>query len=68
LPVDGVIWPSDRHAGLCCPGLGAKEFREVADIIAGAPTPSFDGGVAVNLRDRVSALADKFPLYRGLLS
>ena len=50
------------------PGLGTKEFREVADIIAGAPTPSFDGGVAVNLRDRVSALADKFPLYRGLLS
>ena len=48
-------------------GFGTKEFREVADIIAGAPLPSFDG-VAVNLGDRVAALADKFPLYRGLLS
>ena len=30
--------------------------------------PSFDDGVAVKLRDRVSALADKFPLYPGLSS
>jgi hypothetical protein len=33
-----------------------------------APLPSFDDGVAVKLRDRISALADNFPLYRGLLS
>jgi glycine hydroxymethyltransferase len=48
------------------PGFGTKEIHEVADIIAGAPQPSFDDGVAANLRDRVSALADKFPLHRGL--
>ncbi len=50
------------------PGFGTKEFRDVADIIAGAPLPSVDDGVPVNLRNRVCALADKFPLCRGLLS
>jgi glycine hydroxymethyltransferase len=67
--------PSTVSSGLrmgtpafAAPGFGTTEFHEVADIIAGAPLPSFDDGVAVNLRYRVSALADKFPLDRGLLS
>ena len=55
------------HA-FAAPGLGTKEFREIADIIAGAPLPLFDDGVAVNPGDRVCALDDKFQLYRGLLS
>lgn len=39
---------------LAAPGFGTKEVRGVANIIDGAPLPSFDVGVAVNLRDRVS--------------
>jgi glycine hydroxymethyltransferase len=50
------------------PGFGTKEPRDVADIIGGAPLRSLDDGVPVNLRDRISALADKFPRYRELLS
>lgn len=49
-------------------GFGTTDFRPVADITAGAPLPSFDDAGAANLRDRISAFADKFPLYRGLLS
>ena len=49
-------------------GFGTSDFRPVADIIAGVPLPSFDDDGAVNLRERISALADTFPLYRGLLS
>jgi glycine hydroxymethyltransferase len=62
---------SGRRIGapaFAAPGFGTKELRDVADAIAGTPLPSFDDGVPVNLRDRVSALADKFPLYRGLFS
>jgi glycine hydroxymethyltransferase len=48
---------------LAARGFGAEEFREVADIIAAALLPSFDDGIAQKLRDRVTALAEKFPLY-----
>ncbi|CAM5396172.1 serine hydroxymethyltransferase [Streptomyces abikoensis] len=44
-------------------GFGADDFREVADIIAEALKPSYD---AEALRGRVTALADKHPLYPGL--
>jgi glycine hydroxymethyltransferase len=44
-------------------GFGEEEFREVADIIAAALLPGFDDAVATGLRARVSALADRFPLY-----
>ncbi|MEV5509485.1 serine hydroxymethyltransferase [Streptomyces orinoci] len=44
-------------------GFTAEDFREVADIIAEALKPSYD---AVALRARVTALADKHPLYPGL--
>ncbi len=44
-------------------GFGAEEFREVADVIALALTPSFD---AAALRARVETLAAAFPLYPGL--
>ena len=44
-------------------GFGEDEFREVADIIAAALLPGFDDAVATGLRARVSALADRFPLY-----
>jgi glycine hydroxymethyltransferase len=41
-------------------GFGAEEFREVADIIAAALKPSAD---LVALRERVTVLAQQFPLY-----
>lgn len=44
-------------------GFQAEDFREVADIIAEALKPGFD---AAALRGRVTALADKHPLYPGL--
>ncbi|MFH8786438.1 serine hydroxymethyltransferase [Streptomyces roseoverticillatus] len=44
-------------------GFQAEDFREVADIIAEALKPSYD---AEALRGRVTALADKHPLYPGL--
>ncbi|MFF8848235.1 serine hydroxymethyltransferase [Streptomyces sp. NPDC015127] len=44
-------------------GFTADDFREVADIIAQALKPTYD---ARALRARVTALADKHPLYPGL--
>ena len=41
-------------------GFGADEFREVADIIAAALKPSAD---LVALGERVTVLAQRFPLY-----
>ena len=41
-------------------GFGAEEFGEVADIIAAALKPSAD---LVALRERVTVLAQQFPLY-----
>ncbi|MFF7687744.1 serine hydroxymethyltransferase [Streptomyces syringium] len=49
-------------------GFQADDFREVADIIAEAlkaPSP-FGAADAEALRGRVTALADKHPLYAGL--
>ena len=44
-------------------GFGAKEFTEVADIIATA----LKGGADIDaLRARVRTLTDSFPLYPGL--
>jgi glycine hydroxymethyltransferase len=47
-------------------GFGDGEFREVADIIATALAADFDDEVKAALRERVSALADRFPLYTNL--
>jgi glycine hydroxymethyltransferase len=47
-------------------GFGEAEFTEVADIIADALKPSYDGTVAAGLRARVENLATKFPLYAHL--
>ncbi|WP_353944843.1 serine hydroxymethyltransferase [Streptomyces sp. HUAS MG91] len=44
-------------------GFGADDFREVADIIAETLKPSYD---AEALKARVTALAEKHPLYPGL--
>ncbi len=45
-------------------GFGDEEFREVADVIAQAlkPEPNIE-----SLRARTKAIADKFPLYPGLV-
>ncbi|MFH0242299.1 serine hydroxymethyltransferase [Streptomyces sp. HK10] len=47
-------------------GFTADDFREVADVIAEALKPSFDEAKAKGLAGRVSALADRHPLYPGL--
>ncbi|KUL61492.1 serine hydroxymethyltransferase [Streptomyces sp. NRRL S-1521] len=44
-------------------GFQEDDFREVADIIAEALKPGFDADA---LKARVTALADKHPLYPGL--
>ncbi|MER7395610.1 serine hydroxymethyltransferase [Streptomyces sp. NPDC000151] len=44
-------------------GFQAEDFREVADIIAETLKPDFD---AAALKARVTALADKHPLYPAL--
>ncbi|MDK1477034.1 serine hydroxymethyltransferase [Streptomyces sp. 549] len=47
-------------------GFTAEDFTEVADVIAEALLPGFDEDKAKALAARVSALADKHPLYPGL--
>ncbi|MEU4115725.1 serine hydroxymethyltransferase [Kitasatospora sp. NPDC028055] len=47
-------------------GFVAEDFREVADIIAEALKPAFDETVAAALKARVTALAEKYPLYPNL--
>lgn len=47
-------------------GFGRAEFTEVADIIAEALKGELTEESAVLLRDRVTVLADKFPLYPNL--
>lgn len=44
-------------------GFQAEDFSEVADIIAAALKPAYDREA---LAARVTALAEKFPLYPGL--
>ncbi|UGY93735.1 serine hydroxymethyltransferase [Streptomyces gobiensis] len=47
-------------------GFQLEDFQEVADIIAEALLPDFDEAKAKALATRVSALAEKHPLYPGL--
>jgi len=44
-------------------GFARDEFAEVADILAGSLLPSPD---TTTLRQRVTSLADRFPLYPTL--
>jgi glycine hydroxymethyltransferase len=46
-------------------GLAEEDFREVGAIIAAALQPDFEARKA-ELADRVSAIADRFPLYAHL--
>ncbi|GAA4204298.1 serine hydroxymethyltransferase [Actinocatenispora rupis] len=47
-------------------GFDADAFAEVSDVIAQALLPGFDDARAAALRDRVAALAGKYPLYPTL--
>lgn len=47
-------------------GFGAEEFTEVANIIAETLVAGKNADIA-SLRSRVEALADRFPLYDGLV-
>jgi glycine hydroxymethyltransferase len=52
-------------SALATRGLQADDFREVGDIIATALTPAFDAK-RDELAERVSAIADRYPLYEHL--
>jgi len=52
-------------SALATRGLQADDFREVGDIIATALTPDYDAK-REELADRVSAIADRYPLYEQL--
>ncbi|WP_010524326.1 serine hydroxymethyltransferase [Nesterenkonia sp. F] len=47
-------------------GFGDEEFAEIADLIAFALAPRLTDGDLAELRDRVAALAARFPLYPHL--
>ncbi|MFC0529051.1 serine hydroxymethyltransferase [Phytohabitans kaempferiae] len=53
-------------AALATRGFGAEQFREVADIIAGALIAAPSENRLGDLRDRVDRLALRFPLYPGM--
>jgi glycine hydroxymethyltransferase len=48
-------------------GLGEDDFREVGGLIAAALQPDFESRKA-ELAERVTAIADRFPLYAHLRS
>jgi glycine hydroxymethyltransferase len=52
-------------AALATRGLQADDFREIGDIIATALTPAFESS-RDSLSDRVSTIADRYPLYEHL--
>ena len=51
---------------LAARGFGLDDFAEVADVIATALRPSVDEGQLASLRERVTRLADRHPLYPDL--
>jgi glycine hydroxymethyltransferase len=52
-------------SALATRGLHGDDFREVGEIIATALTPAFDGQ-RDELAERVSAIAERYPLYEQL--
>src|SRR3954465_575940 len=52
-------------SALATRGLQAEDFAEVGDIMAKALTPDYDARRG-ELAERVSAIADRFPLYEHL--
>ncbi len=52
-------------SALATRGLQADDFQEVGQLIATALTPAFDGR-RPELAERVSAIADRYPLYGHL--
>jgi glycine hydroxymethyltransferase len=52
-------------SALATRGVQADDFQEIGDIIAGALTPAF-GDAKGELAERVTAIADRYPLYASL--
>jgi len=52
-------------SALATRGVQAEDFSEIGDIIARALQPGFDG-VKAELAERVTAIADRHPLYAQL--
>ena len=57
--------PSTVRPALATRGLQVDDFTEIGQIMATALTPAFDAEKA-GLAERVSALADRYPLYEHL--
>ena len=52
-------------SALATRGVQEDDYREIGDIIATALTPAFEGAKA-GLAERVTAIADRYPLYAQL--
>ena len=52
-------------SALATRGVQSDDFREIGAIIAAALQPGFDGAKA-ELAERVTAIADRYPLYAHL--
>ena len=52
-------------SALATRGLQVEDFHEVGRIIAAALSPDFEAGKA-DLAERVTAIADRYPLYEHL--
>jgi glycine hydroxymethyltransferase len=52
-------------SALATRGLQADDYAEIAEVIARALQPGFDGAKG-ELADRVTAIADRYPLYAQL--
>jgi glycine hydroxymethyltransferase len=52
-------------SALATRGLGGDDFVEIGQIIATALQPGFDGA-KVELTERVTAIAERYPLYAQL--
>ena len=48
-------------------GLQAGDFAEIGDLIVTALTPGEFDGKRAELSERVLAIADRYPLYAGLM-
>jgi glycine hydroxymethyltransferase len=51
---------------LAARGFGTEDFAEVADVIATALRPTVGEDRLARLRERVTRLADRHPLYADL--
>ena len=64
-PLTGRLARRVGASALATRGLQVEDFHEVGRIIAAALSEDFDAGKA-DLAERVTAIADRYPLYEHL--